>query len=279
MTSHAPEQPPIPAPATPILRRIWGITLRHAYLYLQSWPRLLEMIFWPIQNIALYGFISLSMVQRFGHTDVMTDAYLGGLLLGEIFSRSVMAMLVMHMEEVWSRNLGHLFASPLRLRDYALSLMGLSLIRCLVAVTPAFIIAAWLFDFSILRLGWALPIYALLLCMSGWWYGLLIAALLMRFGQAAEWLGWMATWALMPFMAAYYPVSILPHGAQIVSWTLPGTYVFQSMKQQFATGQINVTDLMISLALNLVYLILSAFVLSRAFTATKKLGGLLQMGE
>lgn len=262
-----------------MLRRLMGVTLRHIYLYQGSWPRLVEMMYWPIINIALFGFISLSIVRRFGHTDVMTDTYLGGLLLAEVLTRTVMAMLVMYMEEVWSRNLGHLFASPLRIRDYIGSLMVLGAVRCLIAVIPAFAVAYFLFSFSILRLGWALPIYIALLCMSGWWYGLMVLSLLMRFGLAAEWLGWMATYLLMPFMAPYYPVSILPPAFQVISWALPGTYIFESMKGQLATGEVNSGYLAIGFVLNLLYLGVASFCLARAYRSAKRLGGLLQMGE
>ena len=237
------------------------------------------MMYWPIINITLFGFVSLSLVHRFGHADVMSDTFLGGLLLAEILTRSVMAMLIMYMEEVWSRNLGHLFASPLRLRDYVSGLIGLNIFRCLIAIMPAFIFVYFLFDFSILRLGWNLPLYATLLCINGWWYGLLIVAMLLRFGLAAEWLGWMCTWLLMPFMAPYYPVSILPHAFQVISWMLPGTYVFESMKAQIATGSARYDYLGVALVLNLIYFAGAAYVLARAFRCAKNNGGLLQMGE
>ena len=111
-------------PTRLMLRRCYGIALRHVFLYVQSWPRLVEMMYWPMLEISLYGFISLSIVRRYGHVDVLADSFLGGVMLMEILTRSVLAMLVMYMEEVWSRNLGHLFASPLRLRDYVGGLMG-----------------------------------------------------------------------------------------------------------------------------------------------------------
>ncbi len=253
--------------------------LRHFYLYKESWPRLVEMMYWPILNMTLFGFVSLSIVHSFGHSDIMTSAYLSGVMLTEVLSRSVMGMLVMYMEEVWSRNLGHLFASPLRLRDYVAGLIGLCTTRCLLSVIPAFFAVYCLFHFSILQLGWILPIYIALLCFNGWWYGLLIISMLMRFGLAAEWLGWMCTWVLLPFMAPYYPVSILPAAFQVVSWCLPATYVFESMKAQIATGLPRFDYLAIGFGLNFLYFIAAAFVFRLAYGNAKKSGGLLQMGE
>jgi ABC-2 type transport system permease protein len=80
-------------------------------------------------------------------------------------------------------------------------------------------------------------------------------------------------------MAPYYPVSILPHAFQIISWSLPGTYVFESMKAQIATGSARVDYLWIALVLNAAYFALASFVFSRAYRSARKSGGLLQMGE
>ena len=257
-----------------------GMALRHFYLYRGSWPRLIEMMYWPILNITLFGFISLSMVRRFGHADVMTDSFLCGIMLSEVLTRNTVGMLIIYLEEVWSKNLGHLFASPLSLHDYVMSLIGLSfLMRTLFALIPAFLVVYFLFHFSILTLGWNLVLYWILLSLQSWWFGLLILSVLMRYGLAAEWLGWMCSWLLMPFMAPYYPVSILPAAFQLISWSLPGTYVFESVKVQLVTGHARFDYLAIALVLDLAYLAIAAYVFLRAFKSAKRNGGLLQMGE
>lgn len=256
-----------------------GVALRHYYLYAQSWPRVLEMMYWPMLNMILFGYVSLSMLRLSGNDTTFSNTYLCGVMLTEIVIRTTVAEMIMYMEEVWSRNLGHLFASPLRLRDYAASLMALSSLRCVIALVPAAFLVYVLFDFSILQLGWGLPLYAFLLTINGWWYGLLIISMLLRFGLAAEWLGWMCTWVLLPFMAPYYPVSILPPVFQAISWLLPGTYVFESMKVQMATGSMRFDLLGVAVLLNAVYVGIAAFSLARAFKSARRQGGLLQMGE
>lgn len=263
----------------PMLRRIFGLVLRHVYLYLGSWPRVLEMMYWPIVNIALMGFVSLSFVRRLGHVDVMTDAFLAGLLLAEIFTRSIMGTLLFHMEEIWSRNLGHMFASPLRLRDYIGGAITISFIRCFLSIIPAYILASYLFHFSILRLGWNFPLFAFLLAFNAWWVGLLIISLLFHYGMAAEWFGWMCIWLLMPFMSPYYDVSILPAALQVIARLIPGTYVFDSVKSFLATGSARYDYLALAFALNVVYFIGAMYVFIRAHRSAKRNGGLLQMGE
>jgi ABC-2 type transport system permease protein len=258
---------------------MYGLALRHTYLYTGSWPRLLQMMYWPVLNIVMYGFVSLSIIRHFSNATIMTNAYLGGLMLVEILTRVVMAMMVGYMEEVWSRNLGQLFASPLRLRDFVAGLISLGTCDCLLAVIPAFVVVYYLFGFSILQLGWHLPLYVGLLCFNGWWYGLIVVSLLTRLGQAAEWLGWMSIYLLLPFMAPYYPVAILPKAFQAIAWCLPGTYVFESMKSQVATGLARGDYLWVALALNLLYFVGATVVFRGAYRSARNSGGLLQMGE
>ncbi len=43
---------------TPMFRRIWGLMYRHLALYRRSWPRLLELAYWPVLNMCIWGFTS-----------------------------------------------------------------------------------------------------------------------------------------------------------------------------------------------------------------------------
>ena len=39
----------------PAARRVWGLMYRHLALYRHSWPRVLELAYWPILQILLWG--------------------------------------------------------------------------------------------------------------------------------------------------------------------------------------------------------------------------------
>jgi ABC-2 type transport system permease protein len=261
------------------LRRIWGLMLRHIYLHIGSWPRIVEMMYWPLINMLSWGFTSLYVVKRLTGATILQDLLVGGVLLNEIFTRTSLTMLVLFLEEVWSRNLGHLFASPMKFSDYTVGLVITALTRMGLSVIPAMFVAKYLFGFSILSLGWPLVAFIGLLTLNGCWYGLLVMAMLFRYGLAAEWLGWMSIWLLTPLVAPYYPVSILPHAMQYISWSLPATYVFESMKSIMGGNGVHADYLWISLALNTLYLVLAGFVFRQAYRGALRRGGILQVGE
>ena len=58
---------------------------------------------------------------------------LGGVLLWEMALRTQMGVAVSFLEELWSRNLGHVFVSPLRPWELVRALLGISLVRMLSA--------------------------------------------------------------------------------------------------------------------------------------------------
>ena len=109
--------------------------------------------------------------------------------------------------------------------------------------------------------------------------GMLIMALLLRFGMAAEWLGWMATQLLVPLIAPYYPVSVLPSIIQMISKSIPATYVFEDMKAVIAGQASHPYHLGLALGLNVFYLLIALGILTLSFRGARLRGGLLQIGE
>lgn len=284
MTSPATAPLPWPEPsASPsiraFLRRMWGLMLRHIYLYLGSWPRLVEMMYWPTINILMFGFLSLNVLRSLTDAKILYGVMVAGVLLNETQVRVSQGMMMLFLEEIWSRNLGHLFASPMSFANYAAGVIGLGLMRTVISILPTVFIARYLFGFDLLTLGWPLALYFPLLIFNGWWMGTMVVSLLLRYGLSAEWLAWMGIWLLIPIMCPYYPVSVLPLPLQYVAWCLPGTYVFESMKSLIAGHGPAMHNLLIALGLNVAWFCAALLVFSKAWQSARKAGRLMQMGE
>jgi len=41
-----------------VAQRIWGMVLRNAFVLRKSWPRLLDLAYWPTFQLLLWGFLS-----------------------------------------------------------------------------------------------------------------------------------------------------------------------------------------------------------------------------
>ncbi len=72
-----------------------------------------------------------------------------GVLLLDVLFRSQLGFSISFLEEIWSRNLGQLFVSPLKPLEMVLSLMTTSFIRTIIAMLPAALLAIQLYAFSL----------------------------------------------------------------------------------------------------------------------------------
>jgi len=263
----------------PMARRLYGLIVRHLFLLRSSWPRIAEILYWPTINIVIWGFLNLYLSQQLSGAGLIATSLFGGVLLMEFMTRSQTGLLVSFLEEVWSRNLGNLFVTPMPPLEYALAMIVMSLLRVVFAMVPCLIMAYVFFDFWVPALGWSFLGFALSLAMTGWTMCFLMLALILRHGLAVEWFAWMASFLLCPLVGAYYPVTILPEWLQYISRLLPPTYIFEGMRSILMEHVVRPDLLLISFALNLVFLPLGLWVFHRAFEKTRQESGLLQTLE
>ena len=97
---------------------------------------------------------------------------IGGVLLWEVSLRGQMGVTITFLEEVWSRNLAHVFVSPLRPWEMVAAMLGMSLVRLFVSVLPAIFLAWALYAFNLFALGPVLVLFAVNLLVMGWWVAL-----------------------------------------------------------------------------------------------------------
>jgi len=264
----------------PSLRRIWGLMYRHLALYRRSWPRMLELAYWPILQMCIWGFTANFLRARMGNPAIMAGAaLLGGVLLWEVTLRSQMGMSISFLEEIWSRNLGHVFVSPLRPYEMIVALIAMSIIRMLLGVTPAVLLAWAFYAFNLFALGPVLVLFFINLMIMGWAVALGVVSLILRHGAGAEALAWGVLFGLAPFSAVFYPVSVLPRAVQPVAWALPTTHVFEGMRGILLDGVVRWDHMAAAFCLNIVWLAAGAAIFAWQFHQARVQGALVSMGE
>ena len=260
-------------------RRVGALLLRHLYVLRSSWPRLLELAYWPTVQMVLWGFVTLFFVQHSAWVAQAAGVLVSAVLLWDVLFRSNLGVSVTFMEEMWARNLSSLFASPMRPHELVVSLAIMSFIRTLISVIPAMLLAVPLFGVSVFELGLPLVAFFASLQMFGWSVGLVVSALVLRLGLGAESMAWVAVFALAPLSGVYYPVGILPQWLQPIAWSLPSSYVFEGLRAVLFENRFRLDLLSAGAALSLVYMALAgAFFLYMCQVARVR-GLLLQQGE
>lgn len=262
------------------MRRVWGLMYRHLALYRRSWPRLLELAYWPVLQMCIWGFTARFLYLRMGSVAALAGAtLLGGVLLWEVALRSQMGVAISFLEELWSRNLGHVFVSPLRPWELVAALILMSAIRMLMGVLPAIFVAWLLYAYNLFALGPVVVLFFMNLMMMGWAVALAVVSLILRHGAGAEALAWSVLFGLTPFSAVFYPVSVLPPALQPIAWALPSAHVFEGMRAVVLHGEVRWDHLAAAFALNAVWLAGAALLFARQFRQARIRGALMSIGE
>jgi len=263
----------------PSLRRIYALVLRHTYLLRSSGPRILELMYWPTVQMILWGFITLFLINHSSWIAQASGVLLSAVLLWDVLFRGQLGVSLVFMEEMWSRNLGHLFVSPLRPFELGCALLTMSLIRTLIGVGGAALIAIPLFHFSIFDLGLPLLAFFVNLLVMGWSIGLLVSGVVLRYGLGAESFAWIAIFAVQPISGVYYPISTLPEWLQYVAAILPSSHVFEGMRAVLFDHVFRVDLLLHAALLNVVFLTAGFLSFLKFFKIARVRGQLLHVGE
>src|SRR6516162_11380250 len=279
----------VPAPAPPYLRaqttipasaaRIWGMVLRYWYVVRSSWPRTAELIYWPLVQMLMWGFLQSYLAQSASFAAKAAGLFIGAVLMWDILVRSQLGFAVAFLEEIWSRNLGHLMMSPLRPAELVAALILVSLLKLLVAMVPVAVLAYAFFGFNVLSLGLAFAAFFANLVLMSWSLGLVSTGVVLRWGLGAESFAWLIVFVFLPLCCVYYPVSTLPSWLQTVALALPPTYVFEGLRAIVLRGDFVGSLMVKALALNAVYFAAGWATFAYFLQSARINGSLVQMGE
>ncbi len=261
------------------LQRVAAMGLRYLYLLRSSWTRIVELAYWPIMQMILWGFMTKFLLTSEMPVIRAAGLLIAAVLLWDVMFRSNIGVAVSFLEEMWSRNLAQLFASPLRPCELAVSLLFISLIRTIIGVVPAALLAIPLYSYSIFEMGLPLIAFFLNLMLFGGAIGLAVSGLVLRFGLGAESLAWVGIFIFAPFSGIYYPISILPEWLQPIAWALPSAHVFEGMRSILIHEVFDFDLFFNAVSLNIVYLAVGMSIYLYVIKIARIKGLLMQVGE
>ena len=259
--------------------RMYALFLRHIYLIKGSLPRVLDLIYWPTIQIVLWGFVSKFFTL---HTDLYNHTVgiiLSSAILYDFLFRSSISFNMLFLEEIWSRNFTNLFVAPLKVSEIITALTATALLRTLIGIVPAILLATPFFGVSIFTLGPSLILLFLSLYLFGITLGLLVTSGLLRYGPAFENIAWSSLFLLAPLGCVYYPLSILPDWLQVVAKILPLVYIFEEVRSILLDNVVDYSNIITALKLNLIYFISAVSIFYLAFYEARKKGTLINIGE
>lgn len=255
MTVEAPPAPVLAPPGARFsLGRVGAVMVRQGYLYKRTFHRWLDIVYWPAVDLLVWGFITLFLERQGDAVSRAAGFFLGALILWDILYRAQLSVSVGFLEDVWSRNLLNVWASPIRPSEYVAGTVLVGVIRVTIGAAIAVLLAHAFFDFNFFTIGLTLVPFVLFLGAMGWSIGLFVTAVILRFGEGAEVLAWALAFLFQPFSAVFYPVDVLPGPMQAIADGVPASHIFEGMRQVLAGGPFPAGALAAGGALSVAYL-------------------------
>jgi len=257
--------------------RIFALLLRQLYLYRRSLIRSLEIVYWPVMELLVWGFLSVYVGRLRGGGALAIAFLLGGMILWDVFYRAQQAISVSFLEDIWTRNLVNIFVSPISAGEFVAAMLVLGVMKVIVTGLLLSVLALLLYTFNLFQYGLPLIPFILNLLLAAWAIGVITTAMILRYGQGAETLAWAIPFLFQPLSAVFYPVTVLPAFLRPAAWALPTTHAFEGMRAVLSGSAVPWNLAGWALAENVVLLALSAVVFARVMYIARDRGLLLRL--
>ena len=188
----------------------------------------------PLVDGLLFGSIGVA----YGIGDAPVVLLVTGIMLFHLIWQLTLAGSFGLLDEVWSRNLLNLIATPLTEREMLSSFGVVGLLRTGVSVTVIGAVGVVFFAVSPTSAGVVLVPSAALLLLFGWSVALFVVGLTLQYGDRAEVFSWGTLVLLMPLSGVFYPVESLPPVLQVVARAIPLTHVFDAVRIGIEAGEV-----------------------------------------
>lgn len=238
---------------------ILGLFYRNIVLIRRSVPKLFGLFGFVTVALLLWGFLTL-WLQTLAPGEAVPDfilLILSAFVFWSLFDLSQRSFGISFLEEVWSRNVINLFASPVKLSEMVVGFVMVGVAQAVLAFFYVTTLAFLLYALNIWMLGFYIVPFFVNILVFGWALGVVTIGLVVRFGPSADILAFFIPFMLLPFSAVYYPVTVLPPLLQRITFVLPTRHMFEGMRMAIAEGAIPWQEVLWATVLNVVFVALA----------------------
>jgi ABC-2 type transport system permease protein len=260
-------------------RTIRALMIKYAFVVSRNTFRLLDLFFWPVMDLILWGMVTAYMMKVSNSPPAMITFLIAAIILWNVLYRAQQLVSVSFLDDVWSRNLLNIFGAPIRAREYVGAACLMGLLQGLIVFTLLSLIALFLHSLNVFSLGFMLLFFFANLLVMGWSLGLMVTGCILKWGPPAEALAWAVPGLVQPIAAVFYPVSVLPQWLQPVALCFPAAHIFEGMRASLAGLPIEPYHIWLALTLNVVYLGLFGYFFSTSLEDAKQRGFLVKYGS
>jgi ABC-2 type transport system permease protein len=252
-------------------KRILAVLYQEFFVTLRSMEVIMDIIFFPVMSIVLFGFLSTYLSGTSG--SLVGNSVLMGMLLWEVVFITQYSVSVGSLWNIWSRNLSNMFISPLDIKEYIFAHVFSGSLKALFVFLTTSAISIYIFQFNIFSLGILnLSLFYINLVLFAFSIGIAILGIIFCYGTRIQAFAWGLLPMFQPLTAALYPVSVLPTPLKEIAYIFPPTYVFEAARESLAKGGTNWNLLITAFCINIVYVIFGILFFRLMFKKSRESG-------
>ena len=254
------------------LNRIMALVKRDSAIMNRSRWRWVEMFYLPISSLFIWGFFSVfarTFAVQLAFTILIVQIFFEFAYLAQGTANQQM------MEDVWTGSFRDLMLTPLTPMEYLLSRIVHSALRSLLTLAILMGGAFFLFGANLIAENIVFFLgLAVLTFFASATLAIIVASLILSLGREYGFLSWSSIQVFILLSAPFYPITVFPGALQYVSYVMPYTWIFESIKNFVATNEICYSCITYSLISNLTYLAISLPLFIYSFNRAIKTGAL-----
>jgi ABC-2 type transport system permease protein len=258
------------------LNKIWAFAARNLLVNRRNVFAIFEMIFWPG-----IGILSVGLLTQFLNLapEIVTFVLIGAVSMNTIQIAQLDVSYSL-LYDVWSKSLKHKFIAPISLTHVLVGAGLVGLIRGLLVFIIMGLLSMWFFDMDLSRPGpLGLVIFLAGMLLNAMLIGILVLALVLRFGHRAEVAAWSFSYLLFLLCGLYYPVTVLPAGFRALAQLVPLTHFLDYFRHFYGFPLLSPYPLLLGFLESVIYLIAGFILLRYTLRSALKRGILLKLSE
>jgi ABC-2 type transport system permease protein len=258
------------------LRRTMALVKRYLWLSFRIKWRAIEMIYFPLISLLMWGFLTL-VAQ--GDTLEFAFMMLGVQLIWSFAFQAQNNFNIFMMEDIWNNCFKEILNSPITGFELLVSKFIAATMRSLVTLVFLLIAAVLLFGFNLVQIDLLIFltfVFATLIAATG--LGIFIDAMVVELGKEFGFLAWASTQLFIMISCPYYPINAFPDFLHPLIQIAPFYWIFDGVKQHLLQPQVDVSQqVYFSLIVGFVYLVLSIPLFTYFVNKSKRTGKLARM--
>lgn len=251
--------------------RIRALLKRFLLLAKRDVHRLLDLLYWPLQDILVWGFTGFWLQEKTTSSQVGL-ILLAGLVYWTFFVQIHKEVPWNLLDELWTFNFTNLFSTPVEIYEWVIAVMIMGMIKGTLILFFCAAIVWFVYGLNVFSLGIVILPMLLSLMIFGWALGFFSASCLVYYGQKVQIITWIMGWFFAPFVGVFYPITVLPRWAQACAYALPPTYIFKVIRSIILENMLQWWYIIIALVLSCFYLMCSIVLFCYAFKVSKQYG-------